>query len=144
MCSIHTPQITVRCNALDHDPNRALGASQLFLGLPAPLFTFDLQGLPPAIFKRFFDALSPTFSHMISLGQSNTIISCPALTTHSELNRQQLNEAGLQPTTIRVAVGDEDPGDLVRHIVEATRLTIDPHMPGYSTKFLSTLPRSTR
>ena len=45
------------------------------------------------MFQRLFDALDPTFAHMISLGQSNTIVSCPGLTTHSELD----DAAGTQP-----------------------------------------------
>ena len=59
----------------------------MFLGLPAPLFTVDMADVPRRRFQRFFDSLDPTFAHMISLGQSNTIVSCPGLTTHSELKR---------------------------------------------------------
>ena len=72
---------------------------------------------------------------MISLGQSNTIVSCPALTTHSELNDQALAEAGMTPTTIRCAVGDEDPLDLISHFVNAAKGTIDMAEPGYSDEF---------
>ena len=79
------PEIQVHCNALPSDPNSALREELMFLGLPAPLFTIDMPRVPRAAFQRFFDNLSPTFDHMISLGQSNTIVSCPALTTHSEL-----------------------------------------------------------
>jgi O-acetylhomoserine (thiol)-lyase len=111
----------------------------MFLGLPAPLFTidFDGAGIPPDAFQRFFDNLSPTFGHMISLGQSNTIISCPALTTHSELPHDELRRAGIAATTIRFAVGDEDPRDLLVHLVETARFTIDPVVPGFSSRFPS-------
>ena len=74
---------------------------------------------------------------MISLGQSNTIVSCPALTTHSELDEAELAGAGISPATIRIAVGDEDPKDLLRHFVETARLTIDPLVPGFSHGFPS-------
>jgi O-acetylhomoserine (thiol)-lyase len=106
-----------------------------FLGLPAPLFTIDMRSVPFEAFQRFFDALAPTFDHMISLGQSNTIVSCPAFTTHSELSREALEQAGIQPTTIRFAVGDEDPRDLLAHLIAAAKLTIDPSLPGFSAKF---------
>src|SRR5213078_2830490 len=99
---------------------------------PAPLFTIDMPTVPRDAFQRFFDSLSPTFDHMISLGQSNTIVSCPAFTTHSELNETQLAEAGISRTTIRFAIGDEDPQDLVAHFIGAARLTIDPELPGFS------------
>ena len=125
------PDIQVHCNALPGDPNSALREELMFLGLSAPLFTTDMPSVPPRAFQRFFDNLSPTFGHMISLGQSNTIVSCPALTTHSELDAEALAAAGIHPTTIRFAMGDEDPLDLIRHFIETARLTIDPELPGF-------------
>ncbi len=129
------PQITVHCNAIEDNPNSEFRERYLHLGLPAPLFTIDMGEIPADSFKRFFDNLSPTFGHMISLGQSNTIVSCPALTTHSELDEEALRKAGMSPTTIRFAVGDEDPLDLLRHLVIAARATIDPQVPGFSSRF---------
>lgn len=131
------PTINVHCNALATDTNFPLGERLLFLGLAAPLFTIDMQGIPRVAFQRFFDCLAPTFDHMISLGQSNTIVSCPALTTHSELGAADLAKAGITPTTIRFAVGDEDPRDLIAHFVGAARLAIDPQVPGFSAQFPS-------
>lgn len=129
------PAFRVRCNDLEGDPNEPLLRRQSFLGLPAPLFTAAIEGLPPEVFVRFFDNLSPTFGHMISLGQSNTIVACPALTTHSELRPDQQEQAGISPTLIRFAPGDEDPMDLLDHLIEAARLTIDPTVPGFSAGF---------
>ena len=131
------PDINVHCNELPDDPNTSLRERHLYLGLPAPLFTFDFEGagIPHVAFQRFFDNLAPTFDHMISLGQSNTIVSCPALTTHSELSAEDLARAGIGPTMIRVAVGDEDPRDLLGHLVNAAKLAIDPEVPGFSAKF---------
>ena len=129
------PQITVHCNAIEDNPNSEFRERYLHLGLPAPLFTINMGEIPADSFKRFFDNLSPTFGHMISLGQSNTIVSCPALTTHSELDEEALRKAGMSPTTIRFAVGDEDPLDLLRHLVIAARATIDPQVPGFSSRF---------
>jgi cystathionine beta-lyase/cystathionine gamma-synthase len=133
------PAIAVHCSDLPGHPNAALRDRLLFLGLPAPLFTVDLEGaaLPRAAFERFFDNLAPTFGHMISLGQSNTIISCPGLTTHSELRPEQLERAGIHPTTIRFAVGDEDPRDLIAHLVHTARFTLDRDVPGFSAAFPS-------
>lgn len=130
------PQINVHCAALPSDRNHALVQGQHFLGLPAPLFTIDMDGVSRTAFQRFFDSLAPMFGHMISLGQSNTIVSCPALTTHSELDEAALDAAGIRPTTIRMAVGDEDPRDLIRHFVDAARLAIEPLHPGFCAAFL--------
>ena len=131
------PDIRVRCNALESDPNRRLCQEQMFLGLPAALFTLDMPTLPRDVFQRFFDSLDPTFAHMISLGQSNTIVSCPGLTTHSELDEQAQREAAITPSTIRIAVGDEDVKDLIAHFVAAARLCIDPEVPGFSARFMA-------
>ncbi len=133
------PRITVHCHELATSKNASLREKLLFLGLPAPLFTLDFEQaqIPHLLFQRFFDNLSPTFGHMVSLGQSNTIVSCPALTTHSELSPEALDKAGIPFTTIRIAVGDEDPIDLIAHLVHAARLSIDPEMPGFSQGFMS-------
>jgi hypothetical protein len=74
---------------------------------------------------------------MISLGQSNTIVSCPGLTTHSELNEESQRQAGITPSTIRLAVGDEDPRDLLAHLWAAARAAIDQDVPGFSTHWMS-------
>jgi cystathionine beta-lyase/cystathionine gamma-synthase len=115
--------------------NAKLRQRLMFLGLPAPLFTIDMPTVPREAFQRFFDSLAPTFDHMISLGQSNTIVSCPAFTTHSELDEASQRAAGITPTTIRFAVGDEDPRDLIAHFIAATKLAIDPVVPGFSARF---------
>ncbi|MFK7818231.1 MAG: PLP-dependent transferase, partial [Planctomycetaceae bacterium] len=126
------PAIQVNCSAIESDENYELNRSSAFLGLPSPLFTASMGTIPREPFQRFFDMLSPTFGHMISLGQSNTIVSCPALTTHSELDEKALAASGLMPTTIRFAIGDENPVDLIRHLVETAKVTIDQVVPGFS------------
>lgn len=133
------PGITVHCNAVGQNENSEFRERYMYLQLPAPLFTIDMGKIPRAAFRRFFDSLSPTFGHMISLGQSNTIVSCPSLTTHSELDEQALAAAGMSPTTIRFAVGDENPADLIRHIVHTARGTIDDDVSGFSDGFMSEL-----
>lgn len=133
------PDINVLCNALDDNENAFLRRRVLRLGLPAPLFTIDFEraGLDRLTFTRFFDCLEPAFGHQVSLGQCNTVILCPALTSHSEMNQEELREAGITPTTIRIAVGDEDPRQLAAHFVQAAELVIDPVRPGFSKRFAS-------
>lgn len=130
------PQITVHGAGVEQGPNAELRDKLMFCGLPPALFTIDMGGIPREAFQRFFDSLAPTFDHMISLGQSNTIVSCPAFTTHSELDENARHAAGITPTMIRFAVGDEDPKDLIAHFIAAARLCIDPAVPGFSSKFM--------
>ncbi len=131
------PRIKVHCNALFGNENSPLRENLLFLGLPAPLFTIDIEGVPADVFQRFFDSLEPMFAHMISLGQSNTIVSCPALTTHSELDEAALAASGIGPATIRLAIGTEDPKDLIAQFIQSARLAIEPRVAGFTNAFLS-------
>jgi len=133
------PQIRVKSNALEQNENAAIRKRVLRLGLPAPLFTIDFEGakLDRTTFTRFFDCLEPAFGHQVSLGQSNTVVLCPALTSHSEMGPQALLEAGISPTTIRIAVGDEDPRQLIAHFIRTAELVIDPARPEFSSAFMS-------
>src|SRR5205823_1907536 len=132
------PQICVKSNALEQNENAAIRKRVLRLGLPAPLFTIDFEAasLDRATFTRFFDCLEPAFGHQVSLGQSNTVVLCPALTSHSEMAPQELRDAGIAPTTIRIAVGDEDPRHLIAHWICAAQGILDPLRPGFSEAFM--------
>ena len=54
-------------------------------------------------------------------------------------NIDSLAAAGMTPTTIRFAVGDENPTDLIRHLVHTIRGTIDLEQPKFSDGFMSEL-----
>lgn len=138
------PEINVHSSACEKNPNAPLRARLLHLGLPAPLFTFDLEGeagsgglFSRVTFERFFDHLDPVFGHEVSLGTPNTIVLCPAITSHSELSPAALAEAGIAPTTIRVGVGLEDPRTLLVHLIKAAEATLDDERPGFSAAFPS-------
>ncbi len=137
------PMINVNSSAAPGNANAAICEEHMFLGLPAPLFTIDFEPKSPgsarldrAAFKKFFDCLEPVFGLQVSLGQVNTVVLCPALTSHSELDEAALREAGIAPTTIRIAVGNEDPRSLIAHIVRASELALDAALPGFSKSFL--------
>ncbi len=132
------PDIRVNCNALTTNPNHVLAQKVLRFGLSAPLFTIDMDsaGLPRHLFQRFFDCLSPLFNHMVSLGQSNTVVLCPALTSHSEMSETAQREAGIYLTTMRISVGNENPKQLIAHFISAAKLVIDPEFPGFTSRFM--------
>ncbi len=135
--AIH-PDLQVKSNALESDENSPMRRKVLRLGLPAPLFTlnFEKAGLDRATFTRFFDCLEPGFGHQVSLGQSNTVVLCPALTSHSELAPDELRAAGIEPTTVRISVGEEDPRQLHTHFQRTAELVFDPVKPGFSSRFM--------
>jgi O-acetylhomoserine/O-acetylserine sulfhydrylase-like pyridoxal-dependent enzyme len=134
------PAIGVRCGAVEDNENFALRERQMFLGLPAPLFTIDFdtdmgRRIGRHAFQRFFDCLEPAFGLQVTLGQSNTVVVCPALTSHSELSEEALREAGIRLTTIRIAVGDEDPRTLIAHLMQAAEIALEPDCPGFMAHF---------
>lgn len=136
------PAINVNCSAVPGHPNAHLREANMFLGLPAPLFTIDFEPkpgarpLPREAFKAFFDCLEPVFGLQVSLGQTNSVVLCPALTSHSEMSDAALGDAGISRTTIRIAVGNEDPRNLLTHIIRASELAFDPVSPGFSKGFM--------
>lgn len=138
------PDINVKCCAVAGSENSAIREKCMHMGFPPPLFTFDFEGKPgtPALdreaFKRFFDMLDPVFGHQVSLGQPNTVVLCPAITSHSEMSAQALKDAGISLTTTRVAVGTEDPRTLIVHLMKAAESCIEPVRPGFIAKFPST------
>jgi len=133
------PDIRVNCNALESNPNHSLAKQVLRHGLSAPLFTIDMDqaGLNREVFQRFIACLAPLFSHQVSVGQTNTMVLCPALTSQSELSEQDQRDAGIFPTTVRISVGLEDPKQLISHFLSAARLIIDSDRPGFSDGFMS-------
>ncbi|AWL11764.1 Methionine gamma-lyase [Saliniradius amylolyticus] len=132
------PDIQVHCHSLSHNHNAAIREKQLRHGWPCALFTIDMEkaGLCRDTFVRFFDALEPAFSHQVSIGQNNTIVLCPALTSHSEMGPEEQQEAGIYLTTLRIAVGTENIKELIAHFINVTRLHLDPVMPGFSEQFM--------
>ncbi len=141
--SLH-PMINVHCSAVENHPNGELRERIMTLGLPAPLFTIDFQGtprhpLPLAKWRlqRLLDSLEPAFGLQVTLGQTNTVVLCPALTSHSEMSEQALAAAGITPTTLRISVGDEDPRYLLEHLRRAAELAAGDGAPEFTAGFPS-------
>ena len=137
------PDINVSCPALETSPNYAECQKHMFLGLPAGLFTIDVEGsttcpgISAAAYKQFFDMLEPAIGMQVSLGQTNTVALCPGMTTHSELSEAALLQAGIKPTTTRISVGLEDPRMFIAHMQRAAKLSIDLSYPDFSKNFPS-------
>ena len=61
------------------------------------------------------------FSVVANIGDTKSIITHPASTTHSQLNEEQLNRAGVPASLIRLSVGIEDANDLISDLSEALK-----------------------
>jgi O-succinylhomoserine sulfhydrylase len=54
-----------------------------------------------------------------NLGDSRTIASHPASTTHSKLSEAERQAVGITPGLIRLSVGLEHPEDIIEEILQA-------------------------
>lgn len=59
------------------------------------------------------------FSVVVNIGDSKSIITHPASSTHSQLNDKELLQAGVTPGLIRLSVGLEDTDDLINDLKQA-------------------------
>ena len=57
--------------------------------------------------------------HATNLGDSRSIITYPALTTHRQLNDEQLEACGVTNDFMRLSVGLEDVEDIIEDIENA-------------------------
>lgn len=129
----------VHSHVLESNENYELRKQCLNMGLPSSLFTVDMEGASLArdTFMSFFDSLEPTFGLQVSIGQSNTIVLCPALTSHSELSPEDMAQARIYPTTMRISMGNENVKDLIAGLVTSARIHIEPLQPGFTKGFMS-------
>jgi cystathionine beta-lyase/cystathionine gamma-synthase len=75
------------------------------------VLAFVLRGGLPAA-ERFYDGLR-LMARAASLGGVETLVSLPVHTSHHGYTDEQLKAAGVDPGTVRVALGVEDAPDLV-------------------------------
>ncbi len=99
----------------DH-PDRAL--AEKYLGGKAPgLFTFGVKGGRDAGI-RFQDALQ-LFTRLVNIGDTKSLATHPASTTHRQLSPQELAKAGVREEMIRLSIGIEHIDDLIADLEQA-------------------------
>lgn len=99
----------------DH-PDHAL--AQKYLGGKVPgLFTFGVKGGREAG-ARFQDALQ-LFTRLVNIGDSKSLATHPASTTHRQLNPEELQKAGVREETVRLSIGIEHIDDLIADLEQA-------------------------
>lgn len=68
--------------------------------------------------KKFIDALQ-MFSHVANVGDAKSLVIHPASTTHSQLNEEELAEAGVSPELVRLSIGIENINDIIADLEQA-------------------------
>ena len=68
--------------------------------------------------RKFLDSLE-MLSHTANLGDTRTIATHPASTTHSKLSDAERAAVGILPGMVRISVGIENPDDVLADIEQA-------------------------
>ena len=102
---------------LDSHPQKEIARRQMKAG--GGLLTFELPGgLEQG--RQFLNELK-MLSHSANLGDSRSIATHPASTTHSKLSFAERQAVGIGDGLIRISVGLEHPDDIYRDIVQAVK-----------------------
>ena len=98
----------------DH-PQHALAVKQMSAG--GTLVTFDIKGGKEETF-RFMNALN-LMDVSNNLGDSRSLATHPATTTHMRLPEEERARLGITAGTVRLSVGLEDVADLIEDLADA-------------------------
>jgi O-acetylhomoserine (thiol)-lyase len=101
--------IKVNYSGLQSDENHQ--RSKLYLkGGDSGLLSFEVANLETA--KKIVDNIE-IFSIVVNIGDSKSIITHPASTTHQQLSKEELEQSGIGEGLIRLSIGLEDANDLI-------------------------------
>jgi O-succinylhomoserine sulfhydrylase len=113
----HSNVESVKYPFLPSHPKHEVAKRQMKAG--GGIVTFNIKGgLEKG--RVFLDKLKMV-SITANLGDSRTIATHPASTTHSKLSEEERNEVGITPGLIRVSVGLESIEDIINDIEQAIR-----------------------
>jgi O-acetylhomoserine (thiol)-lyase len=106
---------------LPEHPQHALLQKQMRVadGLPmaSGLLAFGVKG-GAAAGQKFIEGAT-FMSHLVNIGDTRTLISHPATTTHRQLDEAQQRAAGVRPDMVRISVGLEHIDDILWDIDQA-------------------------
>jgi len=83
------------------------------------MLAFDLKGGLPAA-RKFADHVK-LFLLAASLGGVESLVILPIYGSHFNMSKEELRRAGVEPGTVRVSIGLEDPQDLIEDLRQALR-----------------------
>lgn len=85
-------------------------------GMASGLLSFEVESFEQA--KKIVDATN-LFSLVVNIGDSKSIITHPASTTHQQLSAEELAACGVPSGLIRLSIGLEDASDLIADLSQA-------------------------
>lgn len=87
-------------------------------GKSSGLLAFEAESFEAA--KAIIDSVK-LFAVVVNIGDTKSLVTHPASTTHSQLTEEELAEAGVSPTTVRLSIGLENTEDLIADLNEALK-----------------------
>ncbi len=115
-CRKHPKVERVSFVGFEDHPSYA-NAKKYFRFGSSAVFTVELKGTLEST-VRFVEA-QQLAAHMTMIGDSITVITHPASTTHKQLSEADLKAAGVTPTLLRISAGLEHADDLIEDFEQA-------------------------
>ena len=106
----HDKVVKINHPAIESHPQHQL-YKKYFKNGGASIFTFDIKGNKKEAFK-FIDNLK-IFSLLANVADVKSLVIHPASTTHSQLSPEELAQAGISDSTIRLSIGTEHIDDII-------------------------------
>ncbi|WP_156308215.1 trans-sulfuration enzyme family protein [Sphingobacterium endophyticum] len=111
----NTEVLDVKYPFLPSHPQYELAKKQMKAG--GGIVTIEVKGGKERAFQ-FLDALNMIL-YTSNLGDSRSIATHPASTTHSKLTEEEREKLGIRPGTVRLSIGIEDQKDIIDDILQA-------------------------
>lgn len=98
---------------LESDPLHARAKHYFKDAQTSGLLSFEVEGLEFA--KHILDT-TKLFAVVVNIGDSKSIITHPASTTHQQLSQEELLQTGIKEGLIRLSIGLENADDLIEDL----------------------------
>ncbi len=115
----HGEVLKVKYPFLPSHPQYALAKKQMKLG--GGVVTFEIKGGIDRG-RKFLNSLK-MLSHSANLGDTRSIATHPASTTHSKLSEEERLAVGITPGLVRVSVGLENMQDIIADVEQAIKVS---------------------
>jgi len=115
---LETHPMVKRVNYPGLESNKNFANAQRYFegGMSSGLLSFEVADLEIA--KKIVDA-TKLYSLVVNIGDSKSIITHPASTTHQQLSAEEMDACGVPAGLIRISAGLENAEDLIADIKQA-------------------------
>jgi O-acetylhomoserine (thiol)-lyase len=112
----HPKVLKVNYPGLKSNANYTMAMKYFKDGMCSGLLSFEVEDFETA--KQIVDRTT-IFSLVVNIGDSKSIITHPASTTHQQLSDEEMEACGVKPGLIRLSIGLEDADDLIEDLKQA-------------------------